>query len=679
MTGSFFCMIVFRRKVLSVLLTATAFLTVIVLSFTAGRANAQVPVERSKDKAVIGGETYYIHIVRKGETAYSISRAYGITVEQLAHENPAAGAILKEGMSLRIPVRIVGTMPVEQPVPYRHVIHDEGKFIYHILGKGETVYYLSKKYQVTEQEIIDANPGLDITRITLGSEIAIPRRIADVVEKAVSVTKPEGYFHRVTSGETLSSIARDYGITLKELRRANRNIRFPKVGDFILIPGMEAVKREVVTEWEPDTVRNAVDSIDIHPGKPEEPVRFRNLSGSFNMAVLLPFFLSENSRRTVADTLKLPKGKKDPRSTTRPEEWIYPASIEFIEMYEGILLAADTLRSLGLDINIHTYDIKSDTVEITRLIMSDALSGMDLIIGPVYSRNLTIVADYAGKLGIPVVSPVPLFSNSPLDDNPLLFMAGSSLEVAQRAIARKVAEYPDHNIVLIHSTDPEESNDIERFREIISAELHKKDPYELIKIRSLPFYSRSEYGTDSPQRLSRALSVETGNIVVIASESAPVMSESVMEVRNLSRKFDMKVFGYPEMRELSNIDPKFLFDLGMMVYSPYWIDYSNEDVKNFISRFRKRFFTEPSEKSYAWQGYDIAYYFLGGLALYGREFITHPGMLYTDLLHTDFDFRRKGSNDGFENQKLFLIRYSNTYDLEMVPENNAVSLGQAGE
>jgi len=30
-----------------------------------------------------------------------------------------------------------------------------------------------------------------------------------------------------------------------------------------------------------------------------------------------------------------------------------------------------------------------------------------------------------------------------------------------------------------------------------------------------------------------------------------------MEVRNLSRKFDIKVFGYPEMRELGNIDPKF--------------------------------------------------------------------------------------------------------------------------
>ncbi len=679
MTGSYVCKRVLWRRTLSSLITVAAVFSVIALSFATHPAAAQVAVERSKDKAIIGGEPYYIHVVRKGETAYSISRAYGITVDQLTHENPLAGAGLKEGMSLRIPVRIVGAGPAEQPVPYRHAVHDEGRFIYHVLNRGETIYSLSKKYQVTEQEITDANPGLDVTRITLGSEIAIPRKIDEVLEKAVTVGTSEGYYHRVTGGETLSSIARNYGVTLKELRRANRNIRFPKVGDYIVIPGLEAAKKEIVAEAEPDTSMKTAEIMDNLPDRPDEPVHIRNLSGSVNMAVLLPFFLSENARRIEADTLKAAKGRKDPKTTARPEEWIYPASIEFIEMYEGILLAADTLRSLGLDINIHTYDIKGDTIEITRLIRSGALSGMDLIIGPVYSRNLTIVAAYAGELGIPVVSPVPLFSNSPLNGNPLLFMAGSSLEVAQRAIARKIAEYAGHNIVLIHSSNPEESNDVKRFKEIISAELHKKNPYDMIRIRSLPFYSRSEYGTDSLQRLSRALSAETGNVVVIASESAPVMSESVMEVRNLSRKFDLKVFGYPEMRELSNIDPKFLFDLGMMVYSSYWIDYSSEDVKKFLSRFRKKYYAEPSEKSYAWQGYDIAYYFLGGLALYGREFAKHPRILYTDLLHTDFDFRRKGSNDGFENQKLFLIRYSNSYDLEMIPENSAVSYGMSVE
>ena len=44
---------------------------------------SQVVVERSKDKVIISGIAYYIHQVKKGETAYSISKAYNITVEDL--------------------------------------------------------------------------------------------------------------------------------------------------------------------------------------------------------------------------------------------------------------------------------------------------------------------------------------------------------------------------------------------------------------------------------------------------------------------------------------------------------------------------------------------------------------------------------------------------------------------
>ena len=112
--------------------------------------------------------------------------------------------------------------------------------------------------------------------------------------------------------------------------------------------------------------------------------------------------------------------------TRRNEDWIYPRSIDFVEMYEGILLAADTLRSMGMNINIHTYDIQGDTVELSRLIRTGKLAGMDLIIGPVYSHNLSIVAAYARDLGIPVVSPVPLFDNSVLTGNPELFLSSSS-------------------------------------------------------------------------------------------------------------------------------------------------------------------------------------------------------------------------------------------------------------
>jgi hypothetical protein len=78
--------------------------------------------------------------------------------------------------------------------------------------------------------------------------------------------------------------------------------------------------------------------------------------------------------------------------------------------------------------------------------------------------------------------------------------------------------------------------------------------------------------------------------------------------------------------------------------------------------------------SYAWEGYDIAYYFLSGLAIHGKEFLIHPEIHNPDLLYTGFDFRRDSVNNGFENQKLFLIRYTNNYDLELVDETVSFSV-----
>jgi LysM repeat protein len=65
-------------------------ITVPALLIFAVDVQAQVVVEKSKDKVVISGLPYYIHIVKKGETVYSISRAYGITPQDLTRENPSA-------------------------------------------------------------------------------------------------------------------------------------------------------------------------------------------------------------------------------------------------------------------------------------------------------------------------------------------------------------------------------------------------------------------------------------------------------------------------------------------------------------------------------------------------------------------------------------------------------------
>ena len=80
--------------------------------------------------------------------------------------------------------------------------------------------------------------------------------------------------------------------------------------------------------------------------------------------------------------------------------------------------------------------------------------------------------------------------------------------------------------------------------------------------------------------------------------------------------------------------------------------------------------TQPSEMSFAWQGYDIAYYFISGLAMQGKDFIIHPETHHPDLLENDYDFVSKGMGSGFENCNLFLIRYTKEYKVKLVEQDD---------
>ena len=631
--------------------------------------NSQVFVERSRDKVIISGIAYFVHQVKKGETAYSISKAYGITVEDLTRENPPAVYGINEGQTLRIPVKLVTeTKPAETAVAKRE--HDENKFIYHSLKPGETVYSLSKAYGVSENEILQSNPGIDINKLSVGTEIAVPKREFMSNQQKFDDQENKYIYHKVLMGETLSSIARQYGLTLRQLRRENRDLRFPQVGDFVRIPGAKKIETQEIEPVKADTIVTIPEELSLRIDRSAGFIPVKDLKGSLDVAVLLPFYLTENSRRSEIDSSTMVKGKKNYKVTSVADDWIYPGSIDFLEMYEGILLACDTLRSLGLNINLHTYDIKGDTIEITNLIRSGKLEHVDVIIGPVYSQNLSIVSEYAKNLGIPVISPVPLKNNTALIKNPTLFMTSSSLEIAQKALAKKIGEYYDNNIVFIHSDTLGNDDDVKRFKNLIFTELGYKLPYEDIKFKEFIFYSRSMFNNDSINRLSHALSDQSKNIVIIASEEAPVISEVIDNVSGLSRRFNVKLFGYPVIRDLDRLDQKQLFDMDVLIYSPNWIDYSKKNVKQFNSNFRQKFHTQPLEKSYAWQGYDITYYFLSGLAMYGKKFISHPEIHYPDLLQSEYDFKQKDKGDGFENQKLFMVRYTKNYEVILEDENN---------
>lgn len=609
------------------------------LSLTPLSGQEPVPVEVSDQRAAMGGKQYFIHEVLRGQTLYSISKAYKVTIEQIRSENVIADNGIQEGQKLRIPVAAelqkrggnVVPAPVRDTVPPRQ----------------------------------QPAAGERTSGIPVG-------------EPAAEQGDEKYIHHRVRRGETLASIAGQYGVTVKELKRANRGLLFPQPGDHILVP-----RRRVSTDYRQRQTPGVTDTIRLGEQVPdtlfipeekeiftvaEARTEVRSLSGSVHVAVLLPFYTGENSRRSYIDsTRKDIRGDVIYREVTLPSTWIYEGSLPFLEAYEGILMAADSLRSLGLAIKLDVYDTQADTSQINRLIWSGKLDNADLIIGPVFSYNLEKISSWAAERGIPVVSPVPLRDRDILTNRPTLYRVFPSEKMAHRIMAGELKSHPGSNIIFLHGDsamyDPSTALLWESVRDVA----REMAPYDTIG--PVPFWFRGMSSRrdaySGVTSLDTLFSSERENIVILASKNSSVISSAFSAIHSLLRKYDIRVIGYPEVRDLETIDLKYFYDLELLVPAECYVDLDAPEARAFSNSFMKRFQTEPMAGSFAWRGFDIALYFIGGIALYGNDFLADPGLFNPLLLCLEPDFRRDSRSEGYENRGMFILQYRKDMTIEV--------------
>ncbi len=180
------------------------------------------------------GKLFILHRIAAGETMYSLSRKYDVSVDDIKSNNPEIAQGFKIGQIVKVPAPLPASATTASA---------DGKT--HKVAAGETLYSISTKYSVSVDELKKANPGLG-SSLSVGQELKLPVKAAGgTTTTAKPATPPvteslETTEHKVAAGETLYSIAKKYNVSVEDIKKANPGIGSLKVGQTIKIAGSDA-------------------------------------------------------------------------------------------------------------------------------------------------------------------------------------------------------------------------------------------------------------------------------------------------------------------------------------------------------------------------------------------------------------------------------------------------------
>ncbi|MBR6892760.1 MAG: LysM peptidoglycan-binding domain-containing protein [Bacteroidaceae bacterium] len=233
------------------------------------------------------------HEIKAGETLYSISRTYGVTISAIQAANPGLGETIMAGQTINIPAKAAQE-------PQQHII---------IFPETQPT-----QQQPVQQMVVPLETQQTVEPVVQQQTVVLP-----VAESAPVVTEipPCKETYEVKKKETLYSIAQRFGVTVDEIVAANPTIEPDKKdrikkGQVLCIPFTQAeleAMRPVEVEEEEIVIKEPV------------PVNF---------AVIMPFGLDQQKKTREAITM--------------------------IDFYEGIMMAVSEMKKDGVSGKVYAYD-----------------------------------------------------------------------------------------------------------------------------------------------------------------------------------------------------------------------------------------------------------------------------------------------------------------------------------
>jgi LysM repeat protein/ABC-type branched-subunit amino acid transport system substrate-binding protein len=618
----------------------------------------------NKGKPDIKPSRFISHKVQRKETLYSISKKYGVSIENILANNPGVTE-LKKGVTIQIPQWDGGKEKNEPENQMPEV--GGGKFTNHIVSEGETLYAISKKYDLPISSILESNP--DVSVIKPGMRLNIP------LKRPVSgESQPEArnfLLHKIQKGETLYSISRKYDVSadllvevnpsLKKSCKVGSDIKIPKIpgaGDSPVVVAGEKNAGQTEHKNATEDHSGSLKSGDCLPNPPASQGK-----ASIKVVMLLPLMISDNNslnEELITASREMATGANENQSDTIRTGakainmlQFHGNSENFLHFYEGTLLAIDSLQQLGIKVDLEVWDTEQKASKVKNFVSSGILNNADLIIGPVYPNEQKEIGDFAVRRKIPVISPLSP-SDEQTKDNEFFFQVNPSREyTSDKTNEYIVSTFKDGNIVVLQTSNS--GNEAEDEVSKLKKEL------DIIGGRGNTATIRlCNFRKDGYASLREKMEKDRKNILVLSTNNEAEVSVVVSNMKTLSAEFDVTVIGNSRFPQFESIDPEH-YHLGKLEFlTPYWPDPNQEVTRSFIHKFRVYYRTDPNQ--YSIQGYDVTFFFVKALSDFGSDF---RKCIYNEkaaLAQGTYHFSRFPSG-GYINKGLSVVQYLPSFEI----------------
>ena len=416
--------------------------------------------------------------------------------------------------------------------------------------------------------------------------------------------------HKVKAKETLYGIAREYGLTVDELVKANPEMGAPdyklKKGDYIFIPYAKG-----------DAAGKAAQGDGVRPAQTVP-------AGALRVGVLLPLHNVDGDGRRMA------------------------------EYYRGLLMACEDLKRDGRSVAVSAWNVPVDA-DIYRTLVKDGVSRCDIIFGPLYSKQVGPLSFFSKDNGIKLVIPFSITGDD-VDKNPNIFQVYQSPETFYGMAADHFAyRFKDYNVVVV------DCNDKTSDKGVFTFDLRKKLARKGVACNVTNISSGSGL-------FARAFSAVKPNIVVLNTARSPELGtvlDMLDALTGTHPELKVSLFGYTEwlMYASHYLDRFCRYD----TYIPTNFYYNAYSAKT--AAFERRYMSEFKSgmmdylPRFAMTGYDHGMFFIGGMLKQGKAF--DGSAEDKNALQTPLRFA-KMRGGGYRNESLMFVHYNRDKSISII-------------